>query len=239
VKFSILTPSYNSVNYIERAIKSVQTQGYTNWEHIVVDGASTDGTIEIIKKYKHLQWVSEPDKGQSDAMNKAFKKSTGDIIIYLNADDELRPGALENYKITFEANPGYDMVVASLEIDNCGVKSVNSPSINLRQVLNYWPCIFPANPVSYAYKKELQTKIGSFPIDNHYTMDYWFLLRAFLKGKIFKQEFTAGTFYFDGLNKSADPENSRKCLKEVRDHFLASYFYRPEVAKFIIRKYIK
>ncbi|MDB5146540.1 MAG: glycosyl transferase family 2 [Mucilaginibacter sp.] len=236
MKFSVLTPSYNTGKYIERAIKSVLAQKYTNWEHIVIDGASDDNTIDILKIYPHLIWISAPDQGQSDAMNKAFAKSTGDIIIYLNADDELKSNALEHFKEAFDSYPGCDMIVADLEIDHSGVKSINSPSVSLRQVLNYWPCIFPANPVSYAYKKKLQTKVGPFPVNNHYSMDYWFLLRAFLKGKVLKKEFTAGTFHFDGLNKSADAENSRQWLKQVRNSFLMHYFYYPEVAKYIIRK---
>ena len=238
MKFSILTPSFNSGKYISRSIESVLKQDYSNWEHIIADGASTDDTVSILKSYSHLSWTSEKDKGQSDAMNKAFERSTGDLIIYLNADDELKPGALSNYLESFNANPEFDMVVADLEINNNGILTVNSPSISLRQILNYWPCIFPANPVSYAYKKELQIKTGKFPDDNHYTMDYWFLLRAFLKGNIIKKDFVAGTFYFDGSNKSADPQNSKKWLKIVRNDFLLRYFYVPEAAKFILRKLI-
>jgi glycosyltransferase involved in cell wall biosynthesis len=92
MKISTLTPSYNSAKFLERAIKSVISQDYKNWEHIIMDAASQDGTIDILKKYSHLIWESKKDKGQSDAMNKAFAKATGDIIIYLNADDELEPG---------------------------------------------------------------------------------------------------------------------------------------------------
>ena len=238
MKFSILTPSFNSGKYIRRAIESVLKQNYNNWEHIIADGASTDETVNILKFYPHLNWTSEKDKGQSDAMNKAFNKSTGDLIIYLNADDELKAGTLAKYMECFNTNPELDMVVADLEINNNGLITVNSPSISLRQILNYWPCIFPANPVSYACKRELQIKTGKFPSDNHYAMDYWFLLRAFLKGKVLKQDFVAGTFYFDGSNKSADPQNSKKWLKTVRNNFLRSYFYKPEAAKFILRKLI-
>jgi glycosyltransferase involved in cell wall biosynthesis len=213
-------------------------QGYTNWEHIVMDGASTDHTVDILRSYPHLNWSSEPDKGQSDAMNKAFEKSTGDIVIYLNADDELKSDALENFKSAFDTCPGCNMVVANLEVNNAGSKSINNPSINLRQVLNYWPCIFPANPVSYAYKTELQKSIGNFPPGNHYTMDYWFLLRAFLEGNVVKKDFVAGTFHFDGSNKSADTENAQKWLRVVRNQFLYRYFFYPDVFKYIVRKYI-
>lgn len=238
LKFSILTPSYNSAKYLERAIKSVQAQSYTNWEHIVIDGASTDGTVEILKSYPHIQWVWEPDRGQSDAMNKAFIRSSGDAIIYLNADDELKVDALTRFKDAFESYNEADIIVADLEVDQNGQRAINRPSTDLRQILNYWPCIFPANPVSYAYKRQLQQQVGKFPVNNHFAMDYWFLLRAFLKGKVFKSEFVAGTFYFDGQNKSADAQNAEKCLKQVRNEFLLRYFYRWQVTKFIIRKYL-
>jgi len=160
VKFSILTPSYNSAKYIEHAIKSVQAQSYTNWEHIVIDGASTDSTVEILKNYPHIQWASKPDRGQSDAMNKAFVRSSGDVIIYLNADDELKNDALAKFKDAFESNPDADMIVSNLEVDQNGQRAINRPSTDLRQILNYWPCIFPANPVSYAYKRQLQERVG-------------------------------------------------------------------------------
>src|SRR5688572_20049864 len=87
MKISVLTPCLNSSKWLRRAIESVLKQDYANWEHIVVDGGSNDGTIELIKSYDHLVWISEPDNGQSDAMNKAFGMASGDIIVYLNADD--------------------------------------------------------------------------------------------------------------------------------------------------------
>jgi len=203
-----------------------------------VDGSSNDNTVDILNKYPHINWVSERDKGQSDAMNKAFAHSAGDVIIYLNADDELDSNALMNFKQAFDAGPGYDMVVANLQVNNCGAKNIAQPSVNLRQILNYWPCIFPANPVSYAYKRSLQITVGNFPVNNHYSMDYWFLLRAILKGKVEKKDFTAGTFYLDGLNKSADPGNSEHWLRLVRNQFLTRYFYYPDVFKYIVRKFI-
>jgi len=91
-KISIVTPSYNQGNYIEDAIKSVMEQNYNHFEHIIIDNCSTDNTIDILKRYTHLKWTSEPDKGQSDAINKGFKKATGDIIGWLNADDYYSPG---------------------------------------------------------------------------------------------------------------------------------------------------
>lgn len=91
-KLSIVTPSFNQAVFIEEAIRSVQTQEYPNFEHIIIDNCSTDGTIEKIKKYPDVKWVSEPDEGQSDALNKGFAMASGEIIGWLNADDIYLPG---------------------------------------------------------------------------------------------------------------------------------------------------
>ncbi|MEB3274148.1 MAG: glycosyltransferase family 2 protein, partial [Prochlorothrix sp.] len=88
-KISIVTPSYNQGQFIEETIRSVLLQGYPNLEYIVVDGGSTDNSIEVIRKYEPwlTYWVSEPDRGQSDAINKGFSYSTGKILGWLNSDD--------------------------------------------------------------------------------------------------------------------------------------------------------
>ncbi|MBN8650207.1 MAG: glycosyltransferase [Cytophagales bacterium] len=95
-KVSIVTPSYNQGKYIEETIRSVIMQGYPNLEFIIIDGGSTDNSVEIIKKYeKHITyWVSEKDKGQTHAINKGFEKATGDILAYLNSDDVYMPYTL-------------------------------------------------------------------------------------------------------------------------------------------------
>lgn len=231
---SVLTPSFNSGASISRAIESVLRQDYHNWEHIVIDGFSTDNTIEILNSYSHLIWQSAPDKGQSDAMNKAFGMARGDIVMYLNADDEFSEGIFSFVVDTLNNVRDMDMVIMNLRMSNQGNVSIRVPSVSLREILRYWPARFPLNPVSYAYRRSLQERIGPFPIDNHYSMDYWFLLRCYLYGHIIKTNFLGGTYYIDGTNKSADVVRSKASLKAVRNAFLNAYFYRPEVIWFLI-----
>src|SRR5438552_12461002 len=105
-KISIVTACLNDGNYLEDAVLSVLRQGYPNFEHIVVDGGSKDRTLEVIGRYPHLRWVSEPDRGQSDALNKGFRMATGDVVGWLNADEYYLPGALPAVARTAAQHPG-------------------------------------------------------------------------------------------------------------------------------------
>ena len=91
-RISVITPSFNQAEFIKQTIESVLAQGYSNFEHIVVDGGSTDGTVDILRAYPHLSWTSEPDEGQTDALNKGFSRASGDIIAWLKRDFALGHG---------------------------------------------------------------------------------------------------------------------------------------------------
>lgn len=117
-RISIITPSYNHAQFIERTIESVLSQqGDFDLEYRVIDGASTDGTIEILKRYgDRLSWVSEPDRGQVDAINKGLRAATGDIIGWVNSDDTLLPGTLAKVAQSFEQNPNAEWLHGRCEI---------------------------------------------------------------------------------------------------------------------------
>jgi glycosyltransferase involved in cell wall biosynthesis len=114
-RISIVTPSYNQASFLERTIRSVLDQGYPNLEYIVMDGGSTDGSVEIIQKYQDrlAYWVSEPDQGQADAIYRGFERSTGEILGWLNSDDYYLPGALQAAGKLFEKRPAVELVIGN------------------------------------------------------------------------------------------------------------------------------
>jgi glycosyltransferase involved in cell wall biosynthesis len=204
MNISILTPCLNSGDFLERAIKSVLQQNFENFEHIVVDGGSSDNTLEIIKKYPHLKWISEKDRGQSDAMNKAFSLSSGDIISYLNADDEYEPNMFRVISDFFVQNPAVDFVSGKINMILPNGESVLIGSkYNYYQVSRHFIYGFPNNPVGYFYKRTVQEKIGPFPLDCHFAMDYWFILRVYKYFKTSNIDQVFGKYYMREDNKTS------------------------------------
>lgn len=218
LKISVLTPSFNSEFKIEKAIQSVLKQNYENFEHIIVDGGSKDNTVNILKKYPHLIWTSGPDQGQCDAMNKAFEMCTGDIICYLNSDDYFHPLAFKKVIRAFQENENADMIVGNLILDMEEINMVIYPEVDYKKIMRPFSYSFPINPVSYFYKRKVQEETGKFPLDNHYTMDYWFLLKVYQKFKLKKIEETLGTFYFHESNKTGSADNARNTHITVMKH---------------------
>jgi len=116
-KVSIITPSYNQGQYLEETILSVLNQTYINIEYIIIDGGSTDNSVEIIRKYesKITYWISEKDEGQADAINKGIKKITGELICWINSDDIIYNDFIEQRVIQFNKNPSIDFIYGDVE----------------------------------------------------------------------------------------------------------------------------
>lgn len=110
MKFSIVTPSFNQGRFIRDCIESVRSQAGVDWEHLVVDAGSTDGTLDVLRAYPHLKWTSEPDRGMSDGINKGFLRAQGEWVMWLNTDDYLLPGALERVAAHAAACPDAGVV---------------------------------------------------------------------------------------------------------------------------------
>ncbi|MBW4691936.1 MAG: glycosyltransferase [Lyngbya sp. HA4199-MV5] len=183
---SIITPVFNSERFIADCIEGVIAQRCPDVEHILMDGGSTDRTVEIIQhyadRYPHLRWRSEPDRGQSDAMNKGIAMAQGTVMGLLNVDDSYEPNVLNQIVDRVQTLPEPTLLVGNCNIwDDAGnLLEVNKPSklslYNLVTGINVNP--YPCNPAAYFYHTSLHQKVGFYDLNDHYSMDLEFLLRA-------------------------------------------------------------
>lgn len=138
-KISVVTPSYNQGQFIEETIRSILLQGYPNLEYIVIDGGSTDESVQIIKKYARWlkYWISEPDQGQSHAINKGLKQCSGDIFNWINSDDLLTPGALHAVALAWNSTPNIIIAGRVVNFDEEGGENLISPNaLSLENFVN-------------------------------------------------------------------------------------------------------
>ncbi len=171
---SIVTPSYNQVAYLEEAMRSVLAQEYSPIEYIVIDGASTDGSVEIIKRHARdfAYWVSEPDAGQADALNKGFARSQGKYMAWLNADDRLRPAAVAEAVAFLETHPNIGMVYGDADfIDARGrvIGRFAARQTDYRRLLHGYVHI----PQQAAFwRADLWSQVGGLDASLLFAMDY-------------------------------------------------------------------
>ena len=174
-KISIVTPSFNQGRYLEKTIQSVISQNYPNLEYIIVDGGSTDNSLEIINKYqKHLSWwVSEPDRGQSHAINKGADRSTGVLISWLNSDDYLMPSALYNLAELYHENPHAGAFIGAgqmVDLDGTCFYYREPGEICYERLLE-WINLYPFSQSSCFLSKEAWLECGPLDESLHFTMD--------------------------------------------------------------------
>lgn len=182
---TVITPVFNGKKVIEDCLKSVIAQDCPHVEHLIMDGASKDGTMDIVRdyasKYSHIRWVSEKDSGQSAAMNKGIRLAKGSIISFLNCDDYYEPGALNTVSGLFADLPNPSFVAGNCRTyhDDGTLWYINTPTLDIVRIMIGGPTNqFPHNPAAYFYHKSLHDKIGLLDEDDHYSMDLDFLLRA-------------------------------------------------------------
>lgn len=181
-KISIITPSLNQGRFIEDNIISVLNQNYQNYEHIVVDGGSEDDTLEILKKYKHLKWISEKDKGAANAINNGFRLAEGEIFGWLNADDFYDNNVLET--INNEFNNGFDMVYGNLtfldEFKNLRYAD-KTVEYNKEYLLNFAPDV--RQPSTF-FSRRLFERTGGLNESLKLVFDFELIIRMLENSKI-------------------------------------------------------
>ena len=183
---SIITPSYNQARFLESTIQSVLNQDYPSLEYIIVDGGSTDGSLDIIKKYKHklAAWISEPDQGQSDAINKGFNLSQGDIMAWLNSDDLYYPSAVSTAVEFLQANPQIGMVYGDTDIiDENGhlLGLFNARQTSYQRLMRGG--VYIPQPATF-WRRELWNLVGPLDTSFSFAMDYDLWVRFAKKSPI-------------------------------------------------------
>ena len=218
VKISIITVCYNSIATLEKTLQSVQNQDYKHLEYIVVDGGSTDGSIELIKKYDSIvdHFITEPDKGLYDAMNKGVQLATGDFIGIINSDDTFYENTTLSKVASFlKENPTIDASIGNIiqhKGDHKVIRTYNSK--------NWYPeklkiGFMPPHP-SIFFKNELFDKFGLYKLDFKIAADYELITRFFLKEEIeWKFSGITTTSMLMGGVSSSGFESYKKVTEEI------------------------
>lgn len=184
---TVITPSYNQGQFIGQTIESVLSQGYPNLQYLIIDGASTDPTAAVVAPYRdRLTFISEPDRGQTDAINKGLHLATGDIVCWLNSDDYFLPGALQLVGEFFATQPEKNWLTADCQIVNEAGQPIQEPIRQYKRLLrSLWPDLFlgvtnaVCQPATF-WRRAVHNQLGYLREDLHYTMDYdwWLRLNA-------------------------------------------------------------
>jgi glycosyltransferase involved in cell wall biosynthesis len=232
---SIVTPSYNQAPFIEETIRSVLLQGYPNLEYIIIDGYSTDGTVAIIEKYYNwlAYWASEPDGGQSEAINKGWGHCKGEIFAWINSDDSY---CLNAIRLAVE---GFRTDSIDLVYGDCNCVDVNSSRLgilrnrrfNLKYQMTGRNLIL--QPASF-FKHKILEKVGGLDVNLHYVMDYDLWVRMLLAGCNVKYiPFVLSNYRVHDTAKSiASQLQMRLEIKKVLD-----YVYQSDTISFDIRRW--
>ncbi len=189
IKISIVTPNYNSGAHIEQTIQSVLSQNYSNFEYIVIDGGSTDKSVQAIEKYSSAlkYWTSEKDRGQSEAINKGLARATGDIVAYINSDDYYLPAAFDSVAQFFRKNPKVGMVHGGIRyVDVNGEMIRRQPAREFRwkkAVAHKERMDTIAQPTVF-WRRSLLDEVGYFDESFHYVMDLDMWTRIAMRAQI-------------------------------------------------------
>lgn len=232
---SIITPSYNQASYLEQTILSVLNQDYPRIEYFVIDGASTDNSVEVIKKYADqlTYWVSEKDNGQADAINKGFARATGDVIAWLNSDDYYLAGAISSAVKIFEENPDAVLVYGDmLAVDEHG-KTFNTlkyKQLTLEDLLCFQ---IIGQPAVFMRRSVLEKTFGLDPAF-HFLLDHYLWIQIAQHGKILHvdQTWAAARFHTEAKNRAKATEFGHEAFRILenikQDKLLAPVFAKAD-----------
>jgi len=233
MRFSIVTPSFNQAPFIERTLHSVSRQGIASLEHMVVDGGSADDTVSILRRFAGpIRWVSEKDGGQTDAINKGIRATSGDVIGWLNSDDVYYDGTLAAVAAYFDAHPEIDIVYGDADhigVDDEFLETYPTERWNLERLKETCYLCQPA----VFFRRRVVERFGPLDERLHYCMDYEYWLRLGLGGLRFgylERKLSGSRMY--GSNKTLGArlqvhreinDMMRRALGTVPDRWLSNY----------------
>jgi glycosyltransferase involved in cell wall biosynthesis len=216
----VVTPSYNQGEFLEQTIRSVLLQGYPNLEYFVIDGGSSDRSVDIIKKYESYlaYWVSEPDRGQSHAINKGFERSTGEIMCWLNSDDYYFADTLVTVAENLASGTGnYALVGHCMQVFTDGRPSVSHKGNfeDLQRLLEFWKG-YQMHQSAIFWRREVFEKIGFLDENQHYIMDfdYWVRMARHFNFKNVDRHLSCFTYH----DKAKTGDGFAKYWQELRTH---------------------
>ena len=185
-KVSLITPSYNQADFLEQTIQSVLAQDYPNVEYLIIDGGSTDRSVDIIRSYQeHLAyWISEPDQGQADAINKGFAQAKGDYIGWLNSDDLLYPSAISRMVEALQTNPEVDFVYGDVDQGTEGgcISPYRGAETSFSDMLRTLEVPIPQQ--GSLWRRTVNERVGGLDPKWHVVLDREFFLRIAQHGRI-------------------------------------------------------
>jgi hypothetical protein len=213
---SIITPSFNQAAYLEQTILSVLSQDYPRIQYIVIDGASTDGSVEVIRKHesKLAHWESEKDNGQADAINKGFAHATGEIIAWLNSDDYYLPGAVSAAVKVFESNPDAVLVYGNmLAVDENG-KTFNTLTYKQLTLDDLLCFQIIGQPAVFMRRSALQ-KTSGLDSSFHFLLDHYLWIQLAQHGRILhaNQTWAAARYHAEAKNRAKAAEFGRDAFR--------------------------
>lgn len=216
-RVSLITPCYNGMPYLRAAIDSVLGQDYPDIEYLVMDGGSTDGTVELLHEYgERVRWVSEKDQGQADAIARGFEQTNGAILGWLNADDVLKPGAIRRVVEAFRAHPETGLIYGNADFIAASGESIGPCTVveppSRHRLLYYGDYII--QPAAFFTRAAYQA-VGGLDKSLHWAMDWDLWIRLAQRFEMRQIATNLASYRWLGSNKTAEGGFAR--LQEVED----------------------